>query len=130
MGDEFLVLQSLSHILSQNVIPFLEIHPLIILPRQLAYRLRQWEIVIFLKWLWKMLSSSSGNFWNWSTLILFSQYLNEALAHVRTCSRLVDLLSRKKLIMQNKETLQVHEKKVQLMMLLLLNYLEENGESN
>ncbi|KAL1549482.1 paramyosin-like isoform X1 [Salvia divinorum] len=40
------------------------------------------------------------------------EHLNEALAHVRSCSRLTELLSRKKLIMQTGDSLAEHKQKV------------------
>ncbi|KAH6825733.1 hypothetical protein C2S53_018488 [Perilla frutescens var. hirtella] len=44
--------------------------------------------------------------------------LNGALAHVRICSRLVELLSRKKLIMQTGNSLAAHNQKVEKLKLL------------
>ncbi|XP_057779010.1 uncharacterized protein LOC130997635 isoform X2 [Salvia miltiorrhiza] len=44
--------------------------------------------------------------------------LNEALAHVRSCSRLVELLSRKKLIMQNGDSVAAHKQKVEKLKVL------------
>lgn len=155
VGDLRLVLQNLSHLLTQHVFLFLKfIHsysfPLI---RHNFKILRNWRIdayvgaelwpniactnhhvytlSILFSWdgCWRNAEFYSWYFWSWSNPFLLLQYLNEALAHVRSCSRLVELLSRKKLIMQSGDSLAAHKQKVFLMILLLF-YFEEIGESH